>query len=198
LDWRCSSEFEVTLRRAIFLDRDGVINANRLDHVKSWAEFVFLPGALDALKRIAASDFAVIVTTNQAAIARGLTSDTAVRDIHTQMAKQVVRAGGRIDAVYYCPHHPEDNCDCRKPKPGLYTRGAQEWNVDLTRSYVVGDAMTDIIAAQVIGAAPILVLTGRGTEQYAVLEVNHHSGFHVAADLMDATDWIWQKENIAP
>ena len=184
-------------RRAIFLDRDGVINANRADHVKSWEEFAFLPGAFDALKRIAASDFAILVTTNQAAIARGLTTDAAVREIHEHMSTEVARAGGRIDAVYYCPHLPDENCDCRKPRPGLYTRGAREWEIDLARSYVVGDAMADIAAAQAIGAAPILVLSGRGQEQRAVLEANHYAGFHVAHDLRDAVEWIWQKERIA-
>jgi D-glycero-D-manno-heptose 1,7-bisphosphate phosphatase len=187
----------VTQRRAIFLDRDGVINANRPDHVKSWEEFVFLPGAFEALKRIAATDFAILVTTNQAAIARGLTTDSAVREIHERMAGEVARVGGRIDAVYYCPHRPDENCDCRKPRPGLFTRGAREWNVDLVHSYVVGDAMADIIVAEAIGAAAILVLTGRGKEQHAVLMANHHSGFHVADDLMEAVRWIWQKENLA-
>ena len=183
-------------RRAIFLDRDGVINANRPDHVKSWEEFVFLPGAFEALKRIASSDFAILVTTNQAAIARGLTTDAAVREIHERMATEVARAGGRIDAVYYCPHHPDENCDCRKPRPGLYTRGAREWDVDLEHSYVVGDAMADIVAAQAIGAAPILVLTGRGKEQQAALEADHNSVFHLADDLIEAVHWIWQREKL--
>lgn len=185
-------------RRAIFLDRDGVINANRPDHVKTWDEFVFLPGALAALERIAASDFLVLVTTNQAAIARGMTTDAAVRGIHARMAAEVRRAGGRIDAVYYCPHRPEENCDCRKPRPGLYRQGAQQWNVDLTRSYVVGDALADIAAAQAIGAEAILVLTGRGNEQHSVLKENAHAGFQVVDDLMGAVEWIWRKENLSP
>jgi D-glycero-D-manno-heptose 1,7-bisphosphate phosphatase len=198
LDWSYSGETDVTRRRAIFLDRDGVINANRPDHVKSWDEFAFLPGAFDALRRIAASDFAILVTTNQAAIARGLTTDAAVREIHRRMSTEVARAGGRIDAVYYCPHLPDENCDCRKPQPGLYARGAREWDVELARSYVVGDAMADIVAAQAIGAVPILVLTGRGREQYEVLKANNLSEFHVAADLMEAVEWIWQKGKTAP
>ena len=188
----------MTQRRAIFLDRDGVINANRPDHVKSWDEFVFLPRALDALRQIAASDFVVLVTTNQAAIARGQTSDAAVRDIHARMTAAVASAGGRIDAVYYCPHLPEENCECRKPRTGLYRQGARERDIDLARSYVVGDAMADIVAARAIGAMPILVLTGRGNEQHGVLKENNHSGYHVADDLMSAVDWIWRKEQLAP
>ncbi len=199
----CSGEISVTQRRAIFLDRDGVINANRPDHVKRWDEFVFLPRALDALRRIAVSDFVVLVTTNQAAIARGLTTDATVRDIHARMIAAIERAGGRIDAVYYCPHHPDANCDCRKPRTGLYRQGAREWNVDIARSYVVGDAMADVAAAREIGAQPILVLTGRGNEQHIVLKENNHrgdlghSGYHVAEDLLSAVEWIWQKENLA-
>lgn len=185
-------------RRAIFLDRDGVINANRPDHVKSWDEFVFLPRALDALRRIAASDFVVLVTTNQAAIARGQTSESAVRDIHVRMTAAVERAGGRVDAVYYCPHLPAENCDCRKPRPGLYMQGAREWNIDLARSYVVGDALADIVAAREIGALPILVLTGRGNEQHIVLKENNHTGYHVVDDLMGAVEWIWEKEKRVP
>ncbi|MDE3089828.1 MAG: D-glycero-beta-D-manno-heptose 1,7-bisphosphate 7-phosphatase [Chloroflexota bacterium] len=187
----------MTQRRAIFLDRDGVINANRPDHVKTWDEFVFLPGALAALRRIAASDFLVFVMTNQAAIARGMTSDASVRDIHARMKAEVARAGGRIDAVYYCPHLPEDNCECRKPRPGLYVQGAREWNVDVARSYVVGDALADIAAARAISAPAILVLTGRGREQQAVLIENNHSGYHIADDLAGAVDWIWQREKLA-
>ena len=188
----------MTKRRAIFLDRDGVINANRADHVKRWDEFVFLPRSLDALRRIATSEFIVLVATNQAAIARGLTTEAAVRDIHARMTVEVGRAGGRIDAVYYCPHHPDENCDCRKPRLGLYRQGAREWNLDLTRSYVVGDAMADIVAAQGIGATPLLVLTGRGNEQHAALRENNHAGYHVVDDLMSAVEWIWRKENLAP
>ena len=188
----------MTQRRAIFLDRDGVINANRPDHVKSWDEFVFLSRALDALRQIATSDFVVLVTTNQAAIARGQTNDAAVRDIHARMTAAVEHSGGRIDAVYYCPHLPEENCDCRKPRTGLYRRGAREWEIDLARSYVIGDAMADIVAGREIGAVPILVLTGRGNEQDIVLKENNHSGYHVADDLMSAVEWIWRKEKLAP
>ncbi len=156
-----------------------------------------MPRALDALRKIAASDFLVLVTTNQAAIARGLTTDATVCDIHARMTAEIARAGGRIDAVYYCPHHPDENCDCRKPRTGLYAQGAREWNVDLARSYVVGDAMADIVAAKAIGASAILVLTGRGGEQHLALKENNHSGYHVADDLMSAVEWIWRKEDLA-
>src|SRR5512146_1859854 len=122
----------MTKRRAIFLDRDGVINHNRPDHVKSWDEFVFLPRALDALKHLAAMDFVTIVVSNQAAINRRLMGDDVVRDIHSRMSAAIQNAGGRIDGVYYCPHKPEEHCDCRKPMPGMYLRAARENGIDLT------------------------------------------------------------------
>lgn len=187
----------MTHRRAIFLDRDGVLNVNRPDHVKTWNEFVFLPGALDALRQIAASDFVVLVMTNQSAIGRGHTSDAAVREIHNRMIAAVESAGGRIDAVYYCPHSPADGCDCRKPKTGMYLQSAREWNIDLSRSYVVGDASADVTAARAIGARAILVLTGRGREQQSILAGNGDLSYDVATDLQDAVQRIWQMESLA-
>jgi D-glycero-D-manno-heptose 1,7-bisphosphate phosphatase len=184
-------------RRAIFLDRDGVINVNRPDHVKSWDEFVFLPNALTALQKLAASDFRVIVMTNQAAIARGLVAEETVREIHAHMIAAVERAGGRIDAVYYCPHHPDDKCGCRKPQPGLFVQAARDFEIDLRRSFVIGDAFSDIAAALAIGAQPILVMTGRGREQHVNMRANNHTGYPIADDLLGAVEWILRKEGTA-
>ena len=183
--------------RAIFLDRDGVINVNRPDHVKSWDEFVFLPNALAALRRLAASDFRVIVTTNQAAIARGMIAEEVARAIHMRMIAEVERAGGRIDAVYYCPHHPDDKCGCRKPQPGMFVQAARDYDIDLTRSFVVGDAFSDVAAALAIGACPILVMTGRGRDQHAGMIVANHTGHQVADDLLGAVEWILRNEGIS-
>lgn len=177
-------------QRAVFLDRDGVINVNRPDHVKSWDEFVFLPHALTALAKLAASDFLVIVTTNQSAIARGLVTAETVRAIHARMIADVARAGGRIDAVYFCPHHPDDKCACRKPQPGLFLQAARDFAIDFTRSYVIGDAFSDVAAALAIGAQPILVLTGRGRAQYAEMLANNHANHRIADDLLGAVEWI--------
>lgn len=181
-------------RRAVFLDRDGVINVNRPDHVKSWDEFVFLPNALAALARLAASDFLVIVTTNQSAIARGLVTEETVRAIHTRMIADVARAGGRIDAVYFCPHHPDDKCACRKPQPGLFLQAARDFAIDFTRSFVIGDAFSDVAAALAIGAQPILVLTGRGRAQYAEMLANNHTNHRIADDLRGAVEWILMED----
>ena len=188
---------DVTLkRRAIFLDRDGVINENRPDHVKNWNEFIFLSRTKDALRRIATSDFLAVVTTNQSGVHRGVFDERTLRNIHTRMSNAIVRAGGRVDAVFYCPHLPNENCDCRKPRTGMYHQAADKWGVDFARSYVIGDAMVDVQAAQSIGSTPILVLTGRGEGQHERLIETNHSDFQVANDLWDAVEWIWQREKI--
>jgi D-glycero-D-manno-heptose 1,7-bisphosphate phosphatase len=185
-----------SLKRAIFLDRDGVINVNRPDHIKTWDEFIFLPRALDALRRIAASDFLVIVTTNQSGVSRGSFSEETLLDIHTRMVGEIRKNGGRIDAVYFCPHKPEEKCECRKPGTKMYRDAAREWSIDLSRSYMIGDAMVDVQAALAIGSAPLLVLTGRGERQHDLLIEKNHSGFQVVADLWDAVEWIWVREKI--
>ncbi len=183
------------MRRAVFVDRDGVINANRSDHVKGWDEFVFLPGALDALVRIAGFDLQVVVTTNQAAIHRNLVTEATVQDIHARMTAAVQKAGGRIDAIYYCPHTPEENCACRKPRPGMYLEAARQLDLDLARSFVVGDTRRDVEAAAAIGARPILVQTGIGCDR---LEqpgcAGCAQGCLVVDDLMAAVEWIYRQE----
>ncbi len=159
----------VTLTPAIFIDRDGVINANRPDHVKRWEEFIFLPGALDALRALAGQPAPVIVITNQAIIGRGVTPAAIVDDIHVRMRTAVAAAGGRIDGVYLCPHRPEDGCDCRKPRPGLLLRAAREHGLDLTRSFFIGDALSDAQAAMAAGVTPIFVTSRRGAERQEAL-----------------------------
>ncbi len=177
-------------RPAIFLDRDGVINCNRCDHVKAWDEFVFLPGALEALRRLAWLGWPVVVVSNQAAVNRGLVSRQTVDAIHARMVDAVAVAGGRIDGVLYCPHRPDENCECRKPRPGLLLQAAARWALDLSRSYLVGDAESDVLAALAVGCRPVLVRTGRGVEQLALLRQHGVDTFHVAADLAEAVDWI--------
>ncbi len=186
-------------RRAIFLDRDGVINVCRRDHVKAWDEFQFLPGALEALDCLAKSEFLVIVTTNQAAIHRRMVQDATVRDIHKRMIAEVERAGGHIHAVYYCPHLPEENCDCRKPKPGMFLRAEWELDVDLRRSYVIGDTLADVQVAHAIGAEPILVLSGWGCDRRALIERSCRdcdTECVVVNDLRQAVEWIVERERV--
>ena len=175
---------------AVFLDRDGVINYNRYDYVKLWNEFAFLPGALAALGRLAALGWPVVVVSNQAAIGRGLVGRETVEEINRQMLREVRAAGGRIDEVLYCPHGPDDGCDCRKPQPGLLRSAAGRLELDLSASFLVGDAESDVLAAREAGCRPVLVKTGRGHDQLALLRSHGVDGFQVADDLAAAVDWI--------
>ena len=172
--------------QAVFLDRDGVINENRDEYVKSWEEFVFLPGAIQALKRLAQGPFSIVVVTNQTAVHRGLVSLNRLGEIHRRMVRQIEAVGGRIDAVYYCPHGPEENCDCRKPKPGLLLRAAKDLGIDLDQSYCVGDKLTDLLAGSAVGCRGILVLTGEGKKQ----EERLLTGYRVTRDLQEAVEFI--------
>jgi len=178
------------MRSAIFLDRDGVINENRKDYVKSQAEFVFLPGVMEPLRQMAQTDLVIVVITNQSAIGRGLISLEEAEAINRFMVEEIERLGGRVDGVFYCPHRPDEDCDCRKPRPGLLLRAAQRFRLDLSRSYLVGDALSDIAAGLTVGCKPILVLTGRGKEQLVKIRAGEYNGYDVAADLKEAVEWI--------
>ena len=151
------------MKTAVFLDRDGVINQNRDDdYVKSWHEFAFLPGSRKAIQRLLKEDVPIIVISNQAGIGKGLVSDATVQEINRRLVAQTSVAGRKISAAYYCPHRVEDGCECRKPKPGMLLKAAAEWDLDLTRCYLVGDAMSDIEAGSAVGCTTLLVKTGRG------------------------------------
>lgn len=182
------------LKRAVFLDRDGVINQNRVDHVKSWEEFVFLPGVFAPLRLLAQTSHPIVVISNQAVIGRGLTSQASVEQINLQMSAEIAGRGGRVDGVYYCPHRPEDNCDCRKPRPGMLLRAAREMALDLSRSFLVGDAVSDIEAALAVGCSPIFVLTGRGQQQYPLLQQRGLDHIAVVRDLAAAVAIILEKQ----
>ena len=142
-----------------------MINHNRNGYVKSWKEFIFLPNALTALENLARSQFVIIVVTNQSPIGRGIISRETLEGMHNKMRGKIARRGGRIDDVYYCPHVPALGCDCRKPQPGMFFEAAEKHGIDLSRSYFVGDAKSDMQAALNAGCDPVFVLTGRGKKQ---------------------------------
>ena len=184
-------------RPAIFLDRDGVINQNRPDHVKSWSEFVFEANVLPAMARLASLHLPIVVITNQACIGRGLVEREVVEDIHRRMVAAVIKAGGHIDHVLYCPHRPSEDCACRKPKPGMLLEAAHRLNLDLSRSFLVGDAITDLQAGRAVGCKTILVQSGRGAQQWATLQQGGHPDdivFNVAEGLGAAAHWITQQQ----
>jgi D-glycero-D-manno-heptose 1,7-bisphosphate phosphatase len=164
---------------AVFVDRDGVINvkAPEGEYVTSWAEFAFAPGALEGLRELAALDLPVVVVTNQRAIARGRMSEADLADIHERMRAEVARAGGRIDAIYHCPH--EGGCACRKPGTLLFERAAADFGIDLARAAVLGDRGSDMQAARRIGALAV-----------AVRSIDADGADHAAADLLEAARWL--------
>jgi D-glycero-D-manno-heptose 1,7-bisphosphate phosphatase len=175
---------------AVFLDRDGVINENREDYVKTWDEVCFLPGALRALARLSLTPFRIVLVTNQSPIGRGILTEEQVEAINRRLVSEIEAHGGRIDGVYYCPHHPDDGCECRKPRPGLLLRAARELGLILSKSYLIGDAVSDVEAAKAAGCSPILVLTGRGRNQRPLLEQRGHDRVPVVRDLAEAVDVI--------
>ena len=151
----------IRIREAIFIDRDGVINYNRNDYVKTWAEFKFIPGAKEAIKRINRSGKLLIMITNQSPIGRGIFTPDTLDIIHKKMLDELGKIGGHIDAIYYCPHKPDDNCSCRKPEPGLILKAAADFNIDLSASWMVGDSDTDIQAGKTAGCKTMKVTLER-------------------------------------
>lgn len=159
----------------VLLDRDGVINRDSDEYIKSVPEWMPLPGSLEAIASLTAAGFRVVVISNQSGIGRGLFSETTLGDIHAAMRAAVEAAGGKLTAIYYCPHRPEDGCDCRKPKPGLLRRAAAELDFALRGVPLIGDKSSDVAAAVAVGARPIVVGSRAGerlppgVERYADL-----------------------------
>ncbi len=153
--------------RLIILDRDGVINEDSDAYIKSPAEWVPIPGSLEAIARLNHEGWRVVVASNQSGIARGLFDIDTLLRIHAKMTLALAQLGGVIDAVFFCPHGPDDHCRCRKPKPGLLEDISARLHIDLRGIPVVGDARRDIEAALEVGALPILVRTGKGQHTIA-------------------------------
>lgn len=180
--------------RAIFLDRDGVICYNRSDYVKSWQEFRFLPGAKQSLVALGRLGFAIVVVTNQSAVGRGIVKAATVEEIHRRMVAELASYGARVDRIFYCPHHPEAECNCRKPKPGLLVKAADEMGIDLSQSYMIGDAASDLIAGQTAGCRSILLLSGRGLRQIAPALSTVNRSFTIMRSLVQAAGYILKAE----
>jgi len=179
------------LKKVVFLDRDGVINQDSPDYIKSWAEFKFLPGSIAALKKLTMGGYTIIVITNQSAINRRMISRATLDEIHARM-KDAVRAGGAlIKDIFFCPHRPEEGCLCRKPEPGMIFSARQTYQIELGSAYMIGDSAKDIECAHNAGCGPaILVETGNGIEAQKTLAAKNIRPDHVAADLLAAVDWI--------
>ncbi|MDP2856105.1 MAG: D-glycero-beta-D-manno-heptose 1,7-bisphosphate 7-phosphatase [bacterium] len=140
----------------MFLDRDGVI-ARDVHYCRRVEDFEILPGVTGAIKLLNGHGFRVVVITNQSGIARGFFTEATLHQIHRHMERELARQGARVDAIYYCPHHPDDGCQCRKPRPGLLLKAAQELGIDLAKSFMVGDSEIDIQTGKAAGCQTILI-----------------------------------------
>jgi D-glycero-D-manno-heptose 1,7-bisphosphate phosphatase len=174
----------------IFVDRDGVINRNRPDHVKRWSEFEFLSGAVEALVLLTRRGHRTFVVTNQSGVNRGVLPADVAASIHHRMAAEVGHHGGVIEAVLVCPHVPEEGCVCRKPMPGLLLQAQERLGAILEGAYLIGDFSTDLQAAWAAGCTPILVLTGRGRQAYDAMTPEELRRCWVARDLLHAVEMI--------
>lgn len=190
-----------TLRKAVFVDRDGTVTKE--------GEWIVHPGALelvpdaaDAIHRLHAAGFLVVMYTNQSAVARGLITEAQLADIQAQMDGLLEREGASLDATYYCPHHPTEgigrwkaDCWCRKPKPGLILRARDEMGIDLARSWCIGDMERDIESGRRAGVRGILVATGKGVAEEARMRREGRPPQKFAADIGAAADWILAQES---
>ena len=177
------------------MDRDGVINKDRPDYVKAWSEFELLPGSLDALRLLTTSGYQIIVITNQSAIGRKMVTETELEEIHEKMTEAVAAQGGNIEAVYCCPHTPDDGCKCRKPEPGLILRAQADYGLDLSETCMVGDSLKDIQCGRRAGCGKvILVRTGCGQETERLCQEAATVPDYVADDLMDAVQWLLEQD----
>lgn len=179
------------MQPAIFLDRDGVIIENRENYVLSWSDVSIYPFTVRVFQKIQSSPYKIIVVTNQSAVGRGLISHEDASEINRRLVDMVREQGGRIDAVYMCPHAPIDRCTCRKPEPGLFTQAAKDLGLDLSRSFMIGDALTDLLGAQRAGIpTTALVKTGRGSEQALLPHPPGLQPFQIYDTFADAIDGL--------
>ena len=174
--------------KLVILDRDGVINYDSRQFIKSPAEWRPIPGSIEAIARLNQAGYRVVVATNQSGIGRGLFDMDTLNAIHDKMHRAVHEAGGRIDAIFYCPHAIDAGCNCRKPKTGMLERIANCFNIDLPGTPAVGDSLRDLQAASAVGAIPLLVMTGKGTQTQA--DGGLPEGTLVFPDLAAATDYL--------
>ncbi len=176
---------------AIFLDRDGVLIENRQDYVREWSDVKVFPEAIVTLTRSALKNYKVVIVTNQSAVGRGLISLDTANEINHRLINLIRESGGQVDGIFMCPHSPDDDCACRKPKPGLLLQAAKELSLNLQHSWMIGDAWSDVQAGQTAGVKQsILLRTGRGTEQLANHRPTNITNHLIFDDLSQAIDAI--------
>jgi D-glycero-D-manno-heptose 1,7-bisphosphate phosphatase len=185
--------------KLVILGRDGILNEYREGHVMSPDEWHPIAGAMEAVSRMNHAGWHVVVATNQAGIGRGMIDMAAVNAVHAHMNHQLMEQGARIDAVFFCPHMPEENCECRKPKPGLFLDIGRRYGVDLAHVPVVGDTLRDLQAAQAAGCEPHLVLSGRAAlldeaQLQAVMQQVPQA--HVHEDLAAFAEYLLRRDHV--
>lgn len=186
-----SGKNKVIMQKVVFLDRDGVINRDSPDYIKSWEEFEFLSGSIEAIKLLNLNGFTTIIITNQSVINRNMVSKEGLEYIHALMKKAVKSGGGDIKDIFYCPHTPEEGCDCRKPEPGLIYRAQEKYQIDLPISVMVGDSAKDIECARRAGCGlSILVKSDNIANTEKILSEKKIFPDYTASDLYGAVSWI--------
>ncbi|MDY6855206.1 MAG: HAD family hydrolase [Thermodesulfobacteriota bacterium] len=182
---------------AVFMDRDGTI-IDELGYLKDPNDLNIIPGAVDAIRLINRAQMKAVIVTNQSGVARGYLSEEILGNIHQRLLERLMKKDAYIDAIYYCPHHPNEGdlryrktCNCRKPYPGMLDMAAKDLKVDLERSYVIGDKIIDMRLAHRVGAKGVLVLTGYGKNEVKLIDDALKSRPHcIAEDILKAVDWI--------
>jgi D-glycero-D-manno-heptose 1,7-bisphosphate phosphatase len=184
------------LNRGVFFDRDGTIN-EEVCYLSHEDQLKLIDGTAEAIKSLKKAGFKIIIFSNQAGVARGYFSEQTLNRIHQVMADMLRAQGAHLDAIYYCPHHPTAgigfyrmDCDCRKPKPGMLERAARELKIDLSRSFVVGDKISDLEAGYAVGCRGVLVRTGYGLQAEKKFSNYKFQPHHVAANIFEAARWI--------
>jgi D-glycero-D-manno-heptose 1,7-bisphosphate phosphatase len=189
----------VHIPRLVILGRDGILNVYREDHVKAPSEWEPVPGALEAVARLNHAGWHTVVATNQAGIGRGMIDMASINAVHQHMMHRLQEVGGRLDAVFFCPHTPEDNCECRKPKPGLMKQIAQRYGIEPRTVPMVADTLRDLQAAAAAGCEPHLVRTGRAaalTDKQVVEIVQQVPATEVHDSLAEFVDFLLERAHV--
>lgn len=182
---------------AVFLDRDGTVS-EEVGYVNHLSRFKLFPWTAEAIKKLNEAHIKAILVTNQAGVARGYFTEDLISEVHNKLVEELAKTGACLDAIYYCPHHPSAgqppyraNCECRKPKPGLLYKAADEHNIDLSLSFMIGDKYTDVELGQRIGVKGVMVMTGYGIGEYEYQRQNWpQMPDKIAENLLTAVDWI--------
>ncbi len=189
-------------RRAVFLDRDGTVS-EEVGYVNHIDRLRLLPRTAEAVRKINDSDFLAVLVTNQAGVARGYFKKTLVRRVHGRLQEMLARDGAHLDAIYYCPHHPtageppyRRDCSCRKPKPGMIEAAERDLEIDVARSFMVGDKHSDIVFAHAVGMKGVLVKTGYGLGEIEGWSADWtEQPDEISDDLLDAVNWILSRDD---